>query len=591
MQRGIFEESGLFITLKTLDSAFNLRSEALSTVFERMINQYGIILQKSITSDIGTNILLGNNTNFASGIGDWTGTGVTWDSAGQRLKIDASAESTATILLNLLSKGNGRYRLTFGFASASLYHITLNGVEVSGSGASTWTGEVILNSSNLAVVPLAISAIAGTYLYLDNVIFEAIQTSINSTDGLCEIGDAHHVTIKAFDAIVKDDDAMVKGVSVATNQSIDLTTGYADGSWKILAQVKERNYEDGTITLTNGSKNVVGSETLFTKHLGKKMQIVILDSVDGNNGVYEIESITSDTLALLKDNYTGLTEATLPYSIGGVFPDPNVYPSTIAGYRVYAMDSYEFIITQATKETHQLYLCDVTITGGIVTAIVDQRMPFKLKRHEHLLADITDFVVKAGTILGVGSEKAVDGVSIGLNTNKELEVPLGGIVFSKIQNISAPNMLVGRKTAGEGSPEEIPVDGVTLEIDSTNGLQVKTITEANLDCKIYRAKITQSGTSDPTAFVVKNTLGMTPVWKRDNAGQYYANFNASTTNPLNVFARISPAIGADAKFLECDAIYTAPFMQIRVNTLNIDGDTSDDLLVGEAVEIITYPTV
>ena len=47
MQGGIFSESGMFITIKMLHEAFNLRSAALSTIFERMINTYGIILQRS----------------------------------------------------------------------------------------------------------------------------------------------------------------------------------------------------------------------------------------------------------------------------------------------------------------------------------------------------------------------------------------------------------------------------------------------------------------------------------------------------------------------------------------------------------------
>lgn len=38
--------------------------------------------------------------------------------------------------------------------------------------------------------------------------------------------------------------------------------------------------------------------------------------------------------------------------------------------------------------------------------------------------------------------------------------------------------------------------------------------------KKYVAQISQSGTDDPTAIVLENTLGFTPDWKRDSTGVY-----------------------------------------------------------------------
>jgi hypothetical protein len=258
MQGGIFQQSGAFIGLKLLDTAFNLVAEAQSLTFEQMISQYGVILQR---------------------------------------------------------QSNGTYS-TEGKGTAAVLNLTIN----------------------------------------------------------------------AFNAIVKDSDGLVKAIRVATNQTIDFST-YADGTWKVLAQVKKINTETGTITLTNGSKNVTGIGTTFTKRLGKKLTIVILDSVSGNNNAYEIESVTDDTHAVLRYTFTGTTETTLPFSIGTIFPDANYQPSTISGFRTYEMNSYEFVITQSAVATHQLYLCSVVKATGALT-VTDQRTALKFSPHIHTSNDI-----------------------------------------------------------------------------------------------------------------------------------------------------------------------------------------------------------
>ena len=38
--------------------------------------------------------------------------------------------------------------------------------------------------------------------------------------------------------------------------------------------------------------------------------------------------------------------------------------------------------------------------------------------------------------------------------------------------------------------------------------------------KVYVALVSQEGTSAPTAIILQNTLGGTPVWSRDSAGTY-----------------------------------------------------------------------
>jgi len=47
--------------------------------------------------------------------------------------------------------------------------------------------------------------------------------------------------------------------------------------------------------------------------------------------------------------------------------------------------------------------------------------------------------------------------------------------------------------------------------------------------KVYRALLTQTGTDDPTATVLENTLGGTVVWTRNNPGRYDATLAGAFT--------------------------------------------------------------
>lgn len=47
--------------------------------------------------------------------------------------------------------------------------------------------------------------------------------------------------------------------------------------------------------------------------------------------------------------------------------------------------------------------------------------------------------------------------------------------------------------------------------------------------KVYTALLTQSGTDDPTAIVLQNTLGGVIVWTRDSQGVYYGTLSGAFT--------------------------------------------------------------
>ena len=514
MQGGIFSESGIFITLKMLDSAFNLRSAALSNIFERLIAQYGICLG----------------------------------------------------------------------------------------------------------VP-------------------------NENDGSCAIIDVHTISVNKFDAIVKDSDGMIKGMHIASNQSVDLT-GYADGTWKLLAQVKAVYLEEGTITLTNGSKNIVGIDTKFTAQLNGKMNLVILNSAEGNNGVYEIESITNDTTGVLKDTFTGTTESGLTFSAGGVFPDPSIYPATTVGYRCYEMEDYEFVITKSASASNQIYLCDIAISGGFIAGVTDERTAFKFIPHAHQQVDITDFMVKAGQILGTGTNKAVDDLTITVNADGQLQVKNSGVnvdagdiitglmalarggTHTDLSGTGGTGMVLKQKTVGGdvtvevlttadipplsttkitsgqmalaqgGTHKDMSATGgagqflkqktvggdVTVEAIATADIPDGAVTTSKLEYKEYVAILNQSGAT-PSATEVKNTIGTISIIN-DNVGSYRLTSSALFTSGKTVCFISSPNISYAISF---NKIYWYNSSNIAINTIvnNVLADNGG--LVGASVMIRVYP--
>lgn len=483
MQGGIFNEHGLFITLKMLDTAFNLRSKALSNVFDQMVSQYGIFLQREYTTPFAGAPVASVRINTAHpGWGYHINDVLTLPNGGGDCK--------------LLVLGVG------GVGQLQSVSIITNG-----------TGYNVENDLSTTVTPSG--GVAGK--------IDILTIGSNSTEGLCAISNNTHITVNAFNAIVKDTDGVVKGIKFSSQQTIDLSS-YGDGSWKVLAQVKKTYYADGTIDLTNGSKNIAGSNTKFTEVLSGKMKIVILDSNYGSNGVYEVESITDDSNLILKDAFTGTSESDMPFAIGAMFPDPNIYPSTIAGYRCYELEDYEFIITQSAVASNQIYLCSLTIAGGVINTLTDQRIPFKFKPHAHIQADITDFQINAGQILGTGVGKAVDDVTIGINENGELEIKDGGVTSEK------------------------------------------------LGFKEFIATLTQTAGNALAITVIRNTLGATVTSSRISAGLYYltASLPVFITDKTSVI--ISPVVTGH------DQAYWHDISDVIVKTTNTSDAAADDIL-------------
>src|SRR3954470_16917753 len=70
-----------------------------------------------------------------------------------------------------------------------------------------------------------------------------------------------------------------------------------------------------------------------------------------------------------------------------------------------------------------------------------------------------------------------------------------------------------------------PARPETLELVSDTGTVMATFKDTGYAATsppagVYRAVVTQTGTSDPVAVILENTLGTTPAWTRTGIGQY-----------------------------------------------------------------------
>ena len=116
---------------------------------------------------------------------------------------------------------------------------------------------------------------------------------------------------------------------------------------------------------------------------------------------------------------------------------------------------------------------------------------------------------------------------------------------------------------------------------------VGTVKQIARPYKVYTALLTQSGTDDPVATVLENTLSGTPVWTRNDVGDYTCDVGAIEANTEN-------------KFMAFGQYIQNPTVIIIINTeADVDGivqvytyentNIVDGMLYKTPIEIRVYP--
>ncbi len=102
--------------------------------------------------------------------------------------------------------------------------------------------------------------------------------------------------------------------------------------------------------------------------------------------------------------------------------------------------------------------------------------------------------------------------------------------------------------------------------------------------KIYTALLTQTGTTDPEAIVLENTLDILPDWSYENVGVYYINninFDIQKT-----FYVISPLGNPNYRV---GTLFDLGFNRVKVYTQNqFSLSPQDDILTKTSIEIRVY---
>lgn len=121
-------------------------------------------------------------------------------------------------------------------------------------------------------------------------------------------------------------------------------------------------------------------------------------------------------------------------------------------------------------------------------------------------------------------------------------------------------------------------------------LGTSTYTDIKLNgLKTYRALITQSGTSAPTAEVLENTLGGTVVLARSAGGTYTLTL-ASAFTADKTFATIGNTKSNVGSAAEGAEIRRTSANVMTIKTADVVGTSlADTLLSATPVEILVYP--
>lgn len=170
------------------------------------------------------------------------------------------------------------------------------------------------------------------------------------------------IQVNAGQAFVLDAENKVVRIVLPSNYSIGMSTD--DATYKVIARHFYSNFEQGTVSVTNGSDVVVGTNTEFTKVLAINRRIYL------NGTPYVVLSIESDTQLTLATAYAGTNFTTLQYKVGGYF---GAYPVNENENLIYQNDGLILIVTTGALQANDLYLADVIIQNGWVTTINDKR--------------------------------------------------------------------------------------------------------------------------------------------------------------------------------------------------------------------------
>lgn len=143
--------------------------------------------------------------------------------------------------------------------------------------------------------------------------------------------------------------------------------------------------------------------------------------------------------------------------------------------------------------------------------------------------------------------------------------------------------------AAESDPTALKIANNLSDVADAGAARTNIGAAAVSTVKVYRALLTQSGSSAPVATVLENTLGGTVVWTRTSAGIYRGTLASAFPSAKTMFL--------------CQSIYDPAIDEMYMTTVRGDDNyfavttgasavNSDDVLgaLGSfAVQVLVYP--
>jgi hypothetical protein len=108
----------------------------------------------------------------------------------------------------------------------------------------------------------------------------------------------------------------------------------------------------------------------------------------------------------------------------------------------------------------------------------------------------------------------------------------------------------------------------------------------NVAVKLYRALVSQSSTSAPTATVLENSLGGTVVWARSSTGTYTATLTGAFTS-AKTFLITTGEAGTIAALK--NVVVTRTSADVVTVTTGSGGTLEDSVMSNTPIEILVYP--
>ena len=128
---------------------------------------------------------------------------------------------------------------------------------------------------------------------------------------------------------------------------------------------------------------------------------------------------------------------------------------------------------------------------------------------------------------------------------------------------------------------------VVDDYQSAGVYNTKKMTVANfkntlgLPSRYLYANISQTGTSEPTMTVIKNTLGYTPTFTYDGVGDFFMNFNES-------ISAIKTILTAGYNRYPYITEFRMSGGGVKITTYNTSGTPTNNVLINASIKIEIY---